>query len=101
MIALMLHINLLNLSWLIKCLFLRNIEPLNFLPFVITDHLTPSIKHGITSTCMYTHKARISVQIYVPTGIFFYFLEVCLKSADRLRVAVLSDLRREGLDWVY
>ena len=29
MIVLMPYINLLNLSWIIKCLFLRNMEPLN------------------------------------------------------------------------
>ena len=30
MIVLIPYINLLNLSWIIKCLFLRDIEPLNF-----------------------------------------------------------------------
>ena len=29
MIALISYISLLNISWIIKCLFLRNIEPLN------------------------------------------------------------------------
>ena len=43
MIILIPYINLLNLSWIIKCLFLRTVEPLNSLkfvpPFLKEDHL--------------------------------------------------------------
>ena len=38
MIVLILYINLLNLSWMIKCLFLRNREPLKILLYFSTEY---------------------------------------------------------------
>ena len=46
MIVLILYINLLNLSWIIKCLVLRDMEPLRYMPYLMVsfnDTLTNDI----------------------------------------------------------
>ena len=69
MIVLIPYINLLNLSWVIKCLFLRNIEPLLFCHFVLG--------FNITKTCLYNFDP-LKPHFYIVklgfTGVYFIFL---------------------------
>ena len=61
MIVLVPYINLLNLSWIIKCLFLRNMEPLK--------------SYYINSVLGYTKAVFHPTETDVPTGNVF---QVCM-----------------------
>ena len=64
MIVLILYINLLNLSWIKKCLFLRNMEPLN----IVLILRTASFIHK-TLKCMSTK--MVNEQIHRDVFIIF------------------------------
>ena len=93
MIAFIRYINL-NLSWIIECLFLRNVEPLNYflkITFKLktskTLILALSMTTQITAKCENTEKIPIIINLYSD--------DVCLWGSWSHMLDLLTLLRRE------
>ena len=71
MIVLITYINLLNLSWIIKCLFLRNLEPLTFL---CTTVITFSVR--LTTSLMTRLKIMVLIWRILVLATQLVFLQV-------------------------